>query len=138
MADIPKVFDQYRFNSVTVIARPRNNALDVTSAVAIPPLYVVIDYDDDSALASAAAAGRYDNVMVVAPYESFKRVFVPRLSKATYTGAFTGQSSEEPCWLDCAILTTRHYGMKAYMATSGTAVVWDLDIRANMSFRYLH
>jgi len=137
-------WDQYMIEAITVTIKPNNNAVGLytNSTTSISDLYNVIDYDDASALASVAAAQRYDNCLVLAPGESCRRTFRPRISGAVFgNSVLTNYSSLEPTWIDSAYPTVEHYGMKFYVpaGTGGqvTLLTWTVEYEYFVSFRAL-
>jgi hypothetical protein len=137
-------FDQYRIKAVRFSVLPQNNAIGLVtnSTTTLVPFLCVIDYDDASALGSAAAAEAYSNCVTLAPGESCSRVFCPRMAVAAYNGAFTGFANMEPQWIDAAYATVQHYGIKTWVpaATAGQTnlqtwqiiVEYAVELRANI------
>jgi len=110
------MFDQYRIEAVRFVLRPSSLYQNATNTVTFwSPVYVVIDYDDATALSTAAAARAYDNCMILAPGEGCERTFVPRVAMAAYSGAFTSFANEIPPWIDAASPSVQHYGVKVYL-----------------------
>ncbi len=120
-----------------------NNVSKGTSGadvIQLPFLTTAIDHDDASTPTSL------DNLLVHAssiPHGTFNRpfsrVFIPRISVATYQGAFTGYASEEPQWIDSNNPAVQHYGFKYIMeavpptATSNWVAVY---VKMWVSLRY--
>jgi hypothetical protein len=116
-SNLTALFDQYRISCIRLTITPDNNAIPIENATttALVPLYCVIDYDDSTALASAAAARAYDNCAIVEPSESCCRTFAPRVALAAYAGAFTNYANQQPMWLDTVSTGVQHYGVKLYV-----------------------
>jgi len=127
--------------AVRVTVSPQNNAIGlvINSTTSLVPIYCVIDYDDASALSSAANASAYTNCVVMNPGESCERVFQPRMALAAYAGAFTSYANVGPQWIDAASNAVQHYGVKFWIpvATAGQTLLqtWDLTIEEFYSFR---
>jgi hypothetical protein len=135
------VFDQYRIDAIRMTCSPQNNAVGLVtnSTTTLVPLYCVIDYDNTSNLATAAAAREYANCIVLEPGKSFIRVFSPRVAKATYFGAFSSFSNEVAPWIDCASPNVQHYGIKIFVPGATAAQTqlqsWDITYEYFMSFK---
>jgi len=110
------IFDQYRIDAIRFTLIPAFNAVQVptTSTTSFTPIYVVIDYDDSTALASIANARKYDNCIELATHESCSRLFKPRAALAAYAGAFNNYANVPSPWLDTVSSGVQHYGIKTY------------------------
>jgi hypothetical protein len=130
------LFDMYKVEALQIEIVPRFNAIALTTT-SNSPLRTVIDYDDSTVLASAAAAEQYSSCISLEAHESCLRVFQPRIAVAAYSGAFTSYKSEASDWIDVASNTVRHYGIKWYIPVSPTTSVpvWDLKIRVFLAFK---
>jgi hypothetical protein len=111
-----QIWDQYRIDCIRFTLVPEVNALQAvtTSTTSFPPMYIVIDYDDSTALASSAAARKYDNVVELRCFQSLSRTFKPRAALAAYAGAFTNFANVPSPWIDMASQGVQHYGVKTY------------------------
>lgn len=137
------LFDQYRIDGIEVTFNPRwtNNVDSVTTSV-FPRLYVAIDYDDSSSLTQISDITQYDSCVQVAPGRSITRYFVPNQRAGTVdttSGATTGAQSIYRGWLDMAIQSTPHYGIKVILE-SGVAgqtqlQTYTVDATLALSFR---
>jgi len=137
VASFQALFDQYRILAVDFTIRPRCNAFVATGTSSPPPLYLVIDYDNATALASAAAATEFSTCAIVEVYQSARRVFRPRLAVATYqSGGFTGYSNQTS-WIDTAYPAVEHYGIKWFLpaCTASFTPEWDVDVKLHLEFR---
>jgi len=130
------IFDQYRILAVDFVVKPRTNSVVVTGTSTPSPMYLVIDYDNSTALASASAATQFSSCAVVECYQSCRRVYKPRIAVAAYTGAFTGYENTSG-WIDCAYNNVYHYGLKWYIPTCSVSLVpeWDIVARVHIVFR---
>lgn len=137
----PTSWDQYRFEAVRFSIYPDNNALGLTtnSTTTLVPIYCVIDYDDSTALASAAAAQGYDNCIQLEPAQSLSRVFKPRMALAAYAGAFNNYANVAPMWIDAVSSGVQHYGVKLWVNQATAAQTQLQSYRVNievwLSFR---
>jgi hypothetical protein len=138
------LFDQYRIDCVVVHIVPSNNAIQVPtqSTTEFVNLYSVIDYDDATALSSTASYREYDNCIELAPGESCKRMFQPRVSLSAYGGgAFGAYSNIGGLWLDSASQNIQHYGIKIGVppcdASQTILQSWKLIVEYFISFRQL-
>jgi hypothetical protein len=117
-ANFVALFDQYRIAAVRIMFEPFQNAVQLTDPTITLPgvLYTVIDYDNTTTLANAAAARQYANCVEAAPGKSVCRSFVPHIAVAAYGGAFTQFANDEPHWIDSVSPTVQHYGVKALVS----------------------
>jgi hypothetical protein len=132
-------YDQYRIDAIRFNVVPRNNAVGVQ--IGLSDLFLVIDYDDSTALTSTAQAQAFSTVMKLAPGESASRTFSPRIAVAAYNGAFSGFLNQGPQWIDAASNTIQHYGIKIYVPATGVVgqtvfQQWDINIEYFISFKH--
>lgn len=134
------VFDQYRIDYCRLELKPTANAIGLytSSTTSLPPLYLVIDYDDNSNLGGISAAQQYDNCMVIEAHESASRAIKPRIAVAAYSGAFTSYANTVS-WVDCGSPSVEHFGYKWYLpaATASQTLLpqWDAYVEIIVSFR---
>lgn len=137
------LFDQYRIDCMRITIRPQNNAIGLVtnSTTTLADFYSVIDYDNGTALTSAAAARQYDNCLILPPAESAERIFIPRMALAAYSGTFTSYANVEPQWIDMTSTSVIHYGLKYFIpaVTSGQTQLqtWEINVEYYVSFRSL-
>lgn len=108
------LFDQFRIDCVVVHIIPSQNALQVPTQTTTEwaNLYCVIDYDDATTLSSTAAYREYDNCVILAPGESCRRTFQPRVALSAYAGSFGSYVNVGGVWIDTASTTVQHFGLK--------------------------
>jgi hypothetical protein len=135
-------FDQYRIAAIRFVAAAQNNAIGLVtnSTTSIVPMYIVLDFDDASNLASVAAAEAYSNCLVLHPGESCERIFKPRVAVGAYTGSvFTGFANMPDLWIDSASTNVQHYGVKTIVpaATAAQTLLqtWDISIEYFIEMR---
>jgi hypothetical protein len=134
-------WDQYRIAAIRFVVAPQNNAIGLVtnSTTTLVPMYVVIDYDDTSSLASAVDAASYSTCLMLHPGESCERVFKPRVALAAYNGTFGGYANVGDVWLDAASNTVQHYGIKTLVpgVISGQTLLqsWDISVEYFIEFR---
>jgi len=133
-AQYSNVFDKYRILEVEIDFICVNPTIDGNG------LFVtVIDYDDDSALSSLNQALDYKNAYSCSTTTSFKRTFIPRISMAAYSGAFTSYAEGKVGqWIDCASSGVLHYGLKTHLGASIPSTQYQLIIRAHLQFQNQH
>jgi hypothetical protein len=140
------LFDQYRFNSIEVWVKPQGGFIGQQSEAAgsSTTLYTMLDYDSSTAPTSVSAANGYATVIESPVGESQRRCFRPRIAYAAYgSSVFTSFANQQAGWIDCASTAVAHYGMLACCTaapagTAGNLPSWDLQVRANISFRSTH
>jgi len=132
-------FDQYRILGVECTIIPRINSATGGSTTAMSgQLYTVLDFDDNTALGSIAAALAYENCIATPAWQVQRRCFAPRIAVGAYGGStFTAYANQPAQWIDCSSTTVVHYGMKACCdaGTTGALQVWDLQTRIFIEFR---
>lgn len=133
--DYTSAFDKYRILEVQCDFIPNIVGVATTSSATTS---TVIDYDDNSNLTTGAAM-EYDSCYNVNSSQTFKRTFIPKISMAAYSGAFT--SFMEPKagqWVDCASPNVIHYGLKGVIAPSTPAFATNIFVRAHIQFSHQH
>jgi len=126
------LFDTYRIIGVVVKFFPKNS--NVSGTVYAPPLYMAIDYDDNSSTTLSTLQG-YETLKIAPSGSYFERSLVPRISLAAYSGAFTSYAQATMQWLDCASPNILHFGLK-YAFPVGTAVsYYDVSYTVTIQFR---
>lgn len=135
-------FDRYKIEAIRFTMVPQNNAVQLltSTSASLTDAYVVVDYDDATALSSSAAAQTYATCVKLSPGQSCSRLFAPRLAVAAYTGSFTGFLNQGPQWIDSASATVQHYGIKVFIPPTGvvgqTALqTWDIGIEYYLAFK---
>jgi hypothetical protein len=136
------MFDQYRYEAVRVTINPLQNAVGLTDITAntMVELFCVIDYDDATALTSAANARSRENCCVLLPGKNLVRTFRPHVAPEVYqTGGFGGYANVPPLWLDTASPAVQHYGIKTWVPTAHAAQVllqsWNVTIEHYITFK---
>lgn len=140
VSSFTSVFDQYRIRMMRVEILPAVQLS--TTASASPPysyLYVVTDYDDSTALATASLALNYQNVKILGPGQGHKRTIAPHVNAYTAEDPNTAQPAESrrTPWLDCAQTAIAHYGIKCAVLqqTSTNIASWRIWIHYLVDFR---
>jgi hypothetical protein len=138
------IYDQYRIDAVSIHCIPLWNMVDGHNATNPnnndPICFIVLDYDDSTALSSEAQALEYDNVQAMMPYAGAVIKVKPKITPATYaSGAFDGYIVEdEGEWLDAASTTIQHYGVKGWLnpltTASTTNLGWYIYAQYEVSF----
>jgi hypothetical protein len=141
------VFDQYRVELLRYFIKSGNNAIGLAGAAAVnqvnPTMYVVVDRDDNNALASYGAALQYDNVIELEGQDNGEITLVPSLTPAIYAGgAFSAYATErsDRVWIDIANTSVPMYGIKGVIGTLAAGAVsydwtWLVSVEAIVSFR---
>jgi hypothetical protein len=143
-AEFTGLFDQYRIECVAFRLIPMQNAVGLTTnstTVCVTP-YVVVDYDDTSALTTAAQARSFESCVIVPPGTECVRQFQPRVALAGYTGTFTGYANVAPPWIDAGSPGVQHFGIKLYIPGAVAAQTqlqsWTVEREYWVSFRKVH
>jgi hypothetical protein len=133
------IFDQYRILAWEVELRPHTTE-GISYVTTGPPsgtLNTVIDYDDATALVTAAQAQGYANCITTGVTSAQRRCLRPRTAIAAYSGAFTSFANVGDAWFDAASVNVQYYGVKALVdpGTAGNLQVWDLIQRVQIEWR---
>jgi len=135
-------WDMYRIDAIRFSVIPINNAVQVTTPASntFVPLYCVIDYDNATALTSAAVAKGYDNCIEIQPGESLERTFQPHIAVGAYSGGgFGAYANLAPTWIDCVNPSVQHYGVKIFVpaATASQTLLqqWAVEVEYWVSLR---
>jgi len=124
------VFDQYRIVQLTIEFIPRGTNVNAS------PLYSVIDYDDNTSLASLNALNSYDSVMVTQAGQIHTRTLNPRIAVSAYSTTFNSFANlTANTWIDAASPNVTYYGLKVYLPTGATVEVYDVNVRGILQFR---
>lgn len=145
-ATLTGLFDQYRFERVKVMLIPSISEVTfsttATAPPSVPPLIAVIDYDDVSALGSAAAALEYDLLSLAAPYQGLSFEFVPKFQSLAQinTGGTTGggavASTDE--WISTSVNSVQFHGLKGYLTQDSSPTghaSWRVYVEYVVSFK---
>lgn len=139
-ATLQTLFDFYRIRGVRATIRPQNIAVGLVdpTVTKLVEFYWVLDYNDNSPLATAAVAREYDNCVILYPGETANRTFQPKMSATVRSAGGTDYMSVNPQWLNTSSDDILHYGMKYLVpqVNAGQAVVqtWQLDIEYYIEF----
>jgi len=136
---LTQAFDQYRFDIVEFEYLPRasiNDGVIVNSGIFVS----VVDQDDVTNLSTFTSALAYPNAQVWTPAPGkthlLKHRFVPRIAVAAYSGTvFTKFANMANQWIDAANANVPHYGVKAASSVTSSALIFDILITAQISFR---
>jgi len=126
------LFDQWRI--VQAIVKFNTGAVNFNTAASV---LTVIDYDDDTSLASASDAQQYGTLQVN-PLGTgyFDRTITPQFSTAAYSGAFTSfASADKRTWVDVASPGVRYYGLKYFVPPTSVITQLDISIDVIVQFR---
>jgi hypothetical protein len=133
------VFDQYKITEIELWIVPRHAVSPTTASTTNDGLlYSVVDYDDSTALTTAAAHEQYTNCVVSSSTSGHYRRFIPHVAMANYAGTFTGYTNSGPVWIDCNTTGTLQYGVKFGVSAcdvAGNANAYDLIYRLHVEFR---
>jgi len=135
LSDLPSssefttLFDQYMIKKVELAFIPVANAIALTGSCS-GQLTTVIDYDDANALATEGIAFQYESAQSTPVWQPNKRVVIPRIATAAYSGTFTSFANSRAQWIDSGSPSVQHYGIKAVCPPASGAAVMQWDILA--------
>lgn len=126
--EFTNLFDAYRIIQMTVCFFP---AVTMSATVPFPPLYTVIDYDDDTNLTAVTQAFEYPTLQQSVAGSVVERTFNPCAANAAYSGAFTSYARmPRSTWVDVASPGVRYYALKWALPQATTAqTLWNVTIR---------
>lgn len=131
--DLAAVFDQYRVNEVEVFITNQASNLNIQNT---GRLITVLDYDDSNNLTTLGQAEDYTTAVTSSCQSSQYRRLVPRMALAAYSGTlFNSFANIAPQWIDSASTAVKHYGVKLAASVTSSVMVFDLQIKYNISFR---
>jgi hypothetical protein len=135
MSDFTALFDQYRFQQVRVKFVPAAGPSN-TNAFHLPPLYTVIDYDDDNVPGSVDVLRQYGSLQVVPPAMPIVRTLSPRLAVNVFGSGVFGSFSQARLWCDSGSPGVAWYGLKFGLEPSGVSdTVYYIECEYIVNFR---
>jgi len=131
------LFDMYKFEYVEITFRPQYTATGVGSAVIVPQIKTVIDYDDNVIPTSMGQINQYESCETHM-LDPFTRNFVPRHASAAVvssTATINGLTNVKG-WIDAGSTGVENYGLKyGVQGGSGSFQRWNIQIVAWLTFR---
>lgn len=116
------LFDEYRINKVVVKFIPNFTGSDMNPNAtfnSMPNIYSIIDYDDQSTPANLDELLQYPSMKLTRGNSIHTRVFTPKVSlDVNGTGGVAAKAKQ---WLDCAVSTVPHNGMKYWLDAAGVS-----------------
>jgi len=131
VTNLTSVFDQYRFDQIEVWLDPHS----VNGNSAWPDLYSAVDLDDGNNPTTVASVENRTGALIGNGIDGHYHKWVPHVAFAVYSGAFTSFASVPHTWIDCASSSVQHYGLKTAAVSNGSAIVYNLNVRAVISLK---
>jgi len=125
------LFDQYRFDQIEVWLEPTAGQ----STTLFGPLVTAVDLDDSNNPASLAALQDKQGALVGDGGAGRYHCFRPHVAVAEYSGAFSSFGNIPATWVDASSPAVQHYGFKAVTGPTPASIVYNLSVRAVISFR---
>lgn len=146
------LYDQYRIDGVTITIQSLQNTASMGSVMLTPTCYISTDYDD------ATIPNSSDQIIGRPGFKMFKfgngnrTSFTfkckPKIANMVYgevaNAAAVGYGTYSG-WLDCALKTVPHYGVKIFMTdvyagvdvdgSPRTTTAFKIDVKYNVAFR---
>lgn len=137
LAGYQAIFDQYRIRAVEAIIVPRSTGLNASVSAVPGTLVSAVDYDSN-ANTTVANLITYNNSLTSSGFVAHYHAFTPCVSVAA--GASNSASSATSMvvrspWLDLAVTTTPHYGLKFSITQTDVVYTSDIHVRLHLSFR---
>lgn len=123
--DYTAVFDEYAIIQTTLRVTPLT--VDTTTGDVIGSLVTAIDYDDANAPTGLTQLREYSTACDTRANIGHVRVIYPRLSEASYSGAFTSYTTTRS-WLDMASPAVQHYGLKIGIGANPRAITFKIEV----------
>ena len=132
-AEYTGLFDQYLISELEVWIDP---ALSLGSTASNIGEYVsAVDLDDATTPTTYAMVADKQSAVETAGQAGHYHRWAPHVAVALYSGAFTSFGNEPPGWIDVASPSVLHYGLKLAFNITGTALNYNLAIRARVHFK---
>jgi hypothetical protein len=130
------VFDQYRIMEIEVwVYSTLQFGGSPSTYNPGQSLYTVNDYDDANTPSTISQLCQYENVMVTPISNGHYRKWRPHCASAVYSGAFTSFANEVSPWIDVASASVQHYGLKAGVDVTNSAIQFNRATRIWVQFR---
>lgn len=120
--DITQLFDRYMITGVKLKFLYQSNIADTAGPTTLPCMWYAQDFDDSSLPVNQldVAVKQYCKTKILNANRQFSLYIKPRITKAIagQTGAgpvVIADTSEKPCYLDCAFPNVPHYGLKFWI-----------------------
>lgn len=115
-SEFTALFDEYRINGIAIKLVPLFTSADLnpaTTALTVPNLHTVIDYDDSTDPGSLNTILQYPNRRMTRATQMHSRYFRPHVAYAVYkTALASGYGTKSRMWIDCENVDVPHYGFK--------------------------
>lgn len=130
-ASLLSVFDQYRIDQIECWIEGQNPYANVN----VPELFSAVDLDDAGAPTALGQIQDHQGAIVSGGAAGHYHKFRPHVAVAVYSGAFTSFSNSPSTWIDSASPNVQHYGLKFATVSGGNALLFNVVVRAVISFR---
>jgi len=125
------LFDQYKFDQLEVWLEP----VAAAGTTVFAEVVSAVDLDDGNVPASAGVVlGKQGAITGMGGAGHYHR-WKPHVAVGMYAGAFTSYGNYPAGWLDSASPSVQHFGLKAVLYPTPVGIVYNLIVRAIISFR---
>lgn len=134
-AEFTALFDQYRINKIKLQLIPNFTGSDLnptSSVVALPNIWSVIDYDDNTSPANLNDLLQYPNVRMTRGQRIHTRYWTPAVG--TDVGGVASASQKYKQWIDMSTTSIEHYGFKYFIDQLNTGPVGTWRVFATFYF----
>jgi len=135
VAGYTAVFDQYKITKIEAWIYAIESATVGEPVLGAATWLSVVDYDDNTALASYNKGTDYKTCYQSNLTDGHYRCFVPHVAVAVYSGTFTSFKNEVADWIDSASTGVQHYGIKTASNITPNPVTVQAIYRYHVSFR---
>lgn len=136
--EFTNLFDQYRVNWVEYMFICKQNG----SSPAWPTIFIAEDHDDDAVpVINEILAKEHTQVLQFGSNRTMLKLRLrPNITRNVYNGVTNGYERAAPgTWVDCAVATVPHYGVKYFISnyntTSNPNATISVVVRFNLSFK---
>lgn len=134
-AEFTALFDQYRLNAVAITFIPKFTEVVVTAPTDVG-FYSVIDRNDQTNLASVAAACEYENMKRTRLSQYHKRYFkLSTLQDTGIVGSSAVCTTKYSPWINTANADITHLGLKTIAEATGLGGNLIVDVRITLYFQ---
>lgn len=126
VSEFTTLFDQYRMNKIVVKFIPNFTGSDLnpgTTALSLPNVHSVIDYDSAADPATLADLLQYNTYRLHKRASCFTRKWTPgMLLDGDSAGTATASVLKFKQWVDMAYTSVRFYGLRTWIEAAGATV----------------
>lgn len=133
--EFTSLYDQYQIKAVKAQLIPKHTMTDQGIAEQ-GNMWSCIDYDDVTVPTSLNTILQYQNARRSRMHRTHKRYLKPMIATEIFnTGLTTAYAPKRNVWIDAAIDTVEHYGLKFWFDSVPQTVTYDLMVTYYLAFK---